>query len=61
MIRISRVTYPRHSLIALGVMIGFVLALLIAELALHQPSALSDAPAEDHISLVQLVSAHPKY
>jgi len=53
--------YPRHSFIALGVMIGFVLALLIAELALHQPSALSDAPAEDHISLEQLVSAHPKY
>ncbi|MCY3626517.1 MAG: hypothetical protein OXO49_05005 [Gammaproteobacteria bacterium] len=61
MVRISRVMYPRHSLIALGVMIGFVLALLIAELALHQPSALSDAPAEDQVSTVQLVSAHPKH
>lgn len=60
MVRISRVTYPRHSFIALGIMIGFVLALLIAEFALHQPSALSDAPVVDHISSVQLVSAQPK-
>ena len=55
MVRISRLKYPRHSWIALTVMIGFVLALVVAELTLHPISSMSEVPATEIDTVAHLV------